>query len=383
MSIETAIEETAIEETAIEGTAVVETAIDEPRAPESIEDASVAAVDHVLRIVNDSAVGVLLSIAFQAGLLDALRDLPPATSQQAADAAGLDERYVREILHGLLTAGIVVEDSGRYRLGDGYIPYLTGTGADNLARMARYLTLMGEATRKVVEKVASGGGLSYEEYPMFNAWQAEESAAVNDASLVEVIIPVAGVEERLVAGADVADVGCGAGHAVNLLARAYPRSRFTGFDFSEAAIDIGRAEAAAWGLSNARFEVLDIATWEADGEFDLVTAFDVIHDLARPAETLAAVHRALRSDGTFLMVDLKADSDPAQNASLPWAAFLYAFSTVHCMSVSLGQGGAGLGTAWGVQLAERMLREAGFGTVKIEDLEDDPFNAYYVARPMA
>ena len=89
----------------------------------------------------------------------------------------------------------------------------------------------------------------------------------------------------------------------------------------------------------------------------------MIHDLARPAETLAAVHRALRSDGTFLMVDLKADSDPAQNASLPWAAFLYAFSTVHCMSVSLGQGGAGLGTAWGVQLAERMIREAGFGTV--------------------
>ena len=375
--------ETAIAETAIEGTVVVETAIDETRAPAASEDASAAAVDHVLRIVNDSAVGVLLSIAFQAGLLDALRDLPPATSQQVADAAGLDERYVREILNGLLTAGIVVEDSGRYHLGDEYIPFLTGTGVDNLARMARYLTLMGEATRKVVEKVASGGGLSYDEYPMFNAWQAEESAAVNDVSLVEVIIPVAGVEERLVAGADVADIGCGAGHAINLLARAYPRSRFTGFDFSDAAIDTGRAEAEAWGLSNARFEVLDIATWDAEGEFDLVTAFDVIHDLARPAETLAAVHRALRSDGTFLMVDLKADSDPAQNASLPWAAFLYAFSTVHCMSVSLGQGGAGLGTAWGVQLAERMLREAGFGTVDIVDLEDDPFNAYFVARPIA
>ena len=153
----------------IEGTAVVETAIDEPRAPAASEDASAAAVDHVLRIVNDSAVGVLLSIAFQAGLLDALRDLPPATSQQVADAAGLDERYVREILNGLLTAGIVVEDSGRYHLGDEYIPFLTGSGVDNLARMARYLTLMGEATRKVVEKVASGGGLSYDEYPMFNA----------------------------------------------------------------------------------------------------------------------------------------------------------------------------------------------------------------------
>ena len=211
MSIETAIAETAIAETAIDETEIDETAIDETRAEQASEDGSGAAVDHVLRIVNDSAVGVLLSIAFQAGLLDALRDLPPATSQQVADAAGLDERYVREILHGLLTAGLVVEDAGRYRLGDEYVPFLTGTGVDNLARMARYLTLMGEATRKVVEKVASGGGLGYDEYPMFNQWQAEESAAVNDASLVDVIIPVAGVEERLVAGADVADIGCGAG----------------------------------------------------------------------------------------------------------------------------------------------------------------------------
>ena len=127
-------------------TAIAETAIDETRAEQASEDASGAAVDHVLRIVNDSAVGVLLSIAFQSGLLDALRDLPPATSQQVADAAGLDERYVREILHGLLTAGLVVEDAGRYHLGDEYVPFLTGSGVDNLARMARYLTLMGEAT---------------------------------------------------------------------------------------------------------------------------------------------------------------------------------------------------------------------------------------------
>lgn len=359
----------------------IETTLDETRAEQPSDDVSSAAIDHVLRIVNDSAVGVLLSISYQSGLLDALRDLPPATSQQVADAAGLDERYVREILNGLMTAGLVVGVGERYRLNADYAPFITGPGVDNLARMTRYVTLMGEVTRKVVGKVVSGGGLGYDDYPMFHRWQAEESAAVNDASLVDVIIPAAGLDHRLAIGIDVADIGCGAGHAINLLGRAYPQSRFTGYDFSVEAIEAARAEADRWGLENARFEVVDLAAWDAESAFDLVTAFDVIHDLARPADVLSAVHRALRPDGTFLMVDIKADSDPARNIALPWAAFLYAFSTVHCMSVSLGQGGAGLGTVWGTQLAEQMLREAGFGEISVVDLEDDPFNAYFVARP--
>ena len=90
---------------------------------------------------------------------------------------------------------------------------------------------------------------------------------------------------------------------------------------------------------------------------------------------------ALRPDGTFLMVDINASSNLEDNVDLPWGSFLYAVSTLHCMAVSLGQGGAGLGTVWGVQLAERMLRDAGFGEVTLHELEDDPFNAYFVARP--
>ena len=115
-------------------------------------------------------------------------------------------------------------------------------------------------------------------------------------------------------------------------------------------------------------------------EFDLVTVFDAIHDQAHPAAVLANIHRALRPAGTFLMVDINASSNLEENLELPWASFLYAISAVHCMSVSLGQGGDGLGTVWGVQTAERMVREAGFSSVERHDLETDPFNAYFVAR---
>ena len=178
-----------------------------------------------------------------------------------------------------------------------------------------------------------------------------------------------------------ADVGCGEGHAVNLLARAFPRSSFVGYDFGEEAVAAARDEAAAWGLPNARFEVLDVALLAEESAYDLITTFDAVHDQAHPATVLANIRRALRPDGRYLMVDIKASSNLEDNLDLPWASFLYAASTVHCMSVSLGQGGDGLGTVWGLQTAERMVREAGFSEVVVHDLEADPFNAYFVACP--
>ncbi|WNB87065.1 methyltransferase domain-containing protein [Cellulomonas sp. ATA003] len=177
-----------------------------------------------------------------------------------------------------------------------------------------------------------------------------------------------------------ADVGCGRGHAVNLMAQAFPASRFTGYDFSVTAIEAARAEAAALGLANATFQVRDVTHLDTDRGFDLVTAFDAIHDQARPATVLANIHDALRPGGTFLMVDIQASSRLEQNLDLPWAGYLYAVSTYHCMSVSLGLGGDGLGTAWEVETAAAMLADAGFRDVEQKQVDADPFNAYFVAR---
>lgn len=202
-----------------------------------------------------------------------------------------------------------------------------------------------------------------------------------DAALVDVIIPLApGLPELLGSGGglDVLDVGTGQGHAVNLLARAFPASRFTGVDMSEGGIAAARAEAARLGLRNAHFDLADAAA--VTGPYDLITAFDVIHDLARPAETLAAVAGALRDDGVFLMGDIAASSRLEENLDLPLGPTLYAFSVFYCMTTSLSEGGAGLGTVWGRQTALRMLKEAGFGEVAVREVEGDILNVYYVAR---
>jgi 2-polyprenyl-3-methyl-5-hydroxy-6-metoxy-1,4-benzoquinol methylase len=177
----------------------------------------------------------------------------------------------------------------------------------------------------------------------------------------------------------VADIGCGSGHAINLMARAFPASRFAGYDIAEEGIRAAHAEAEAMGLRNARFEVRDVTALDLHGRFDLITAFDAIHDQAHPAQVLAGIAGALRPGGIFLMVDIRASSNLEENLDLPMAPFLYTASTMHCMTVSLALAGDGLGTMWGEQTARRMLADAGFTSVRVEQVEGDAFNAYYIA----
>ena len=167
----------------------------------------------------------------------------------------------------------------------------------------------------------------------------EDSRSFVDAALVGVVVPlVEGLDARLRAGIDVADVGCGSGHAINVLAREYPASRFVGFDFSEEAIGRANAEARSMGLTNARFELCDAATLDQPEAFDLVTAFDAVHDQAHPGQVLAAIARATRPGGTFLMIDIKASSNVEDNIENPLAPTLYTFSTMHCMTGVAGPG---------------------------------------------
>lgn len=352
--------------------------------PDFDADAAAAFADRYVGILNQAAIALLTSVGHQTGLFENLAVLPGSTSRELADAGGLDERYVREWLGGMVAAGVVLYDPDRrtHTLPAEHAAVLTkAAGANNMALLMQHISMMGEVEQRIIERFRRGGGLPYSDYPLFHRNMAETSAAVNDAALIDGILPlVAGLPERLAAGIDVCDVGCGAGHAVNLMARTYPASRFTGYDFSGSAIAEARAEAERMGLSNARFEVFDVARLDAAGAYDAVTAFDAIHDQAHPARVLENVHRALRPGGAFLMVDIKASSSVEENIGLAWGSYLYAISMFHCMSVSLALGGDGLGTVWGGQLALRMLAEAGFGNVEVRDVESDPFNAYYIAR---
>jgi len=337
----------------------------------------------VTGMLNDSFVVLMASIGHQTGLLDAMSELPPATSDEIAKAAGLDERYVREWL-GAMVTGRFIEydpDARTYRLPAEHAACLTrAAGTDNLAAMLQWVGLMGAVEPGIAECFRNGGGLSYADYGRFHEIMADSNGRVFDHTLVQRTLPmVRRIEERLRAGIDVMDVGCGSGHAINVMAKAFPESRFLGTDFSGEGVAAGTAEAKAWGLANARFEVRDAAELGAGPQFDFITSFDSIHDQADPARVLAGISQSLRDDGTYLMVDVAASSHLERNLDHPMAPFIYAISTLHCMSVSLGLEGAGLGAAWGEELALEMLAEAGFRRVEVKQVEGDVTNNYYIA----
>nr|WP_249731214.1 class I SAM-dependent methyltransferase [Chelatococcus sp. HY11] len=210
---------------------------------------------------------------------------------------------------------------------------------------------------------------------------AEESAQTVVAPLFEHILPLAPeLLRRLEDGIDVLDAGCGAGRALVAMAQRCPRSRFVGYDLNDDALAVGRAAATAAGLSNIRFDVRDMTAYDEAGRFDLITTFDAVHDQKDPAGMLAGFARALRPGGIYLMQDIDGSSHLERNSERPLGSFLYTISCMHCMAVSLGQGGAGLGAMWGVELAEQMLREAGFSDIAVHRLPHDPMNAYFIAR---
>jgi SAM-dependent methyltransferase len=343
-----------------------------------------AFAERMLGALNDAALVLLTSLGHRTGLFDAMAALPPATSDRIADHAGLHERYVREWLGGMVAAGVVEYEpaDGTYSLPAAHAAALTrAAGPDNVAAVAAYIPVLAEVEDEIAECFRAGGGVPYDAYPRFQEVMGDDSRATQDAMLVQTTLPlVSGLVDRLRAGIDVADVGCGAGHAANLIAQAFPQSRVVGYDVSRDGIARATAEANALGLPNVRFEVQDLATLEEPGRFGLVTAFDVIHDQARPGTVLRAIADALAPDGTFLMVDFAASSRLEENVDHPLGPLLYTFSVFHCMTVSLAQGGAGLGTVWGEQKALEMLRKAGFADVEMRRIDGDPLNSYYIAR---
>jgi SAM-dependent methyltransferase len=343
-----------------------------------------AFAQRALGIVNDAFLALGLSVGHQAGLFDTLAALPPSTSQQIAAAAGLNERYVREWLGAMAVGRIVEYDpaGGRFVLPAEHAASLTrAAGPGNLANHAQFVALLAQVEGDILGCFRHGGGVGYERYERFVRLMRENSAAVYDAALLDAVLPlVDGLPERLGAGIDLADVGCGGGHALNLMARAFPNSRLTGFDISEEALALGRSEAAAWGLRNVRFVRQDVSTPDLAAAFDTITAFDAIHDQARPRVVLSAIQRALKPGGVFLMADVASSSRLEENLDVPFAPMGYTTSYMHCMSVSLAQGGEGLGTMWGKQQALELLADAGFAAVEVKQVEGDWFNNYFIAR---
>jgi ubiquinone/menaquinone biosynthesis C-methylase UbiE len=338
----------------------------------------------MLDILNGGTVSLMISMGHQTHLFDIMSKLQPSTSEEIATAAKLNERYVREWLGAMVTANIVEYDPSeqKYHLPVEHAAFLTReAGLNNIAVFTQYIALMGEVEQKIIKCFHKGGGVPYSAFPRFQELQAEETARIFDARLINNIIPlVDDIADRLKSGIDVLDVGCGRGRAINILARAFPNSRFVGYDISSEGIKSANHEAKEWNLTNAKFETKDVTTINKREEYDLITAFDTIHDQAQPTKVLKEIYNALRKGGVFLMQDIAASSHLHENMDNPLGPTLYTFSTMHCMTVSLAYNGEGLGTVWGKQKAEQKLRETGFsGPIEVKQIEGDILNYYYIA----
>jgi len=337
---------------------------------------------HMIDVLNNAAVTLMVSIGHRVGLFDAMEARPSATSRQIAEAIGLNERYVREWLGAMVTGHVVdytpVDDT--YALPPEHAAWLTRTaGSDNLAISAQFIPLLAQVEEPIIECFRNGGGVRYSAYTRFQRLMAEGSDAFHDAALIHTILPIVpGLSERLRTGIEVADIGCGRGHAINLMAQAFPKSRFVGYDFSDEGILAGRNEVQNLGLTNTQFESRDVANLDMHERFDLIMAFDAIHDQAQPAEVLQGIAGALRRDGVFLMADFGASSKVYENMGFTFGPLLYTISCMHCVPVSLALNGAGLGAMWGEQKALQMLAEAGFSRVEVKKIESVPDNNYYV-----
>lgn len=338
----------------------------------------------MLQILNSGGLTLMISIGHRLGLFDTFAELPPSTSAEIAEAAGLNERYVREWLGAMVTGNIVEydADSGRYILPAEHAAFLTRPAvSDNMASVAQFIPLLGAIEDDILECFKNGGGLSYDKFPRFHAVMAEESGQTVLPALIDKILPlVDGLTEKLEKGIDVLDVGCGSGRALILLAKTYPNSSFTGYDFSEEAIGRAKREAEENNLQNIRFEQKDVSTLDGSEKFGLITAFDAIHDQAKPAEVLDGINRSLTDDGVFLMQDITGSSHVHKNGDHPLGPLFYTISCLHCMTVSLADGGEGLGAMWGEEKALEMLNEAGFVNVSVCQLEHDIINNYYISK---
>lgn len=338
--------------------------------------------EQILGWYTGGFVTFMIDLGMRTGLFDAAA-AGPATSTVLAERAGLEERYVREWLGAVTTAGILTYDAPTqtYTLPEAHAVCLTGDDERNLAPLSQISSHLAPFVGPVADAFRHGGGVPYGEYrPEFTDVMDGLSRPMFDGLLIDVIVPlVSGLQERLDAGTRAVDIGCGTGHTTNLLAQAFPSSSFVGYDLAEDAIDRAVTEADDLGLTNADFAVLDVTHLPSDPGFDVAFAFDAIHDQADPAGVLGRVFDAMAPGGVFVMFDIRASSNLEDNLDNPMAPWLYAVSTLHCMTVSLACNGAGLGTVWGEELALEMLTDAGFVDLEVHEVEGDPLDSVYVA----
>lgn len=323
----------------------------------------------------------LCTLGDRLGLFKELAENGPASGEELAKRANVHERYATEWLRGMASGGYLELDraSGRFSLPPEHAPALAQeSGPMFFGGPFQMLPGAIGVLDQLTESFRSGGGVKQAEYN--DDWWDGMQRFTNgwfENLLTQVWIPaMPDVQKKLEEGAHCADIGCGSGRASIKLATAYPSTTHAGYDIADAQLERARTNAKASGLGDrVRFEKLDAAQGLPE-KYDLITTFDVIHDAADPLGLMKAIREGLKDDGIYVCLDINCADDHADNEG-PLAAMFYGFSVLYCMTTSLANGGAGLGTCG---LPEAKVREfagqAGFSDVRKVPLED-PFNNIY------
>ena len=338
----------------------------------------------------------MVHLGDQLGLYRAMASArQPLTTAQLAVATGLHERWVREWAYNQASAKLIsfsTEPSQTPTLDDDTF-FLSPEQVAVLADESHPAFGMGmfhrlpqtmESLKRMPESFRTGIGHNYDSHGPDGAVGIERSFEPwNNANLIPVVLPAVGIIDLLRRGANVADVGCGAGGAVLRMAKEFPKSRVVGYDISQFALARARERLADSRLTNARFTDPRTEPLPNDNSLDFVCTFDCIHDMTHPSDVMRAIRASLKPDGVWLLVDIKAHDTFAMNAEKnPMAALMYGISVLSCMSSAMATpDGAGLGTlGLSAMTAETMARTAGFS--KFERLSvDHSVNAFYAIRP--
>ena len=342
--------------------------------------AGVVGMERLMTHLNGYFSVALLGLAHRSGLLVTLLE-GGGTAAELAHRAGTHERSTEELLAGLTAAGYLHHEHGVFTFVDGQDEvFRPGMLPFDVTVILELQDKFGALLGQVATSLVDGSGVPYSAYqPEFSEGQDRLNGPMYEQFLVDDFLASAdGVVERLEAGAQVADIGCGGGKALSIMAARFPRSTFTGYDIDEGALRIGRERAAELGLGNVHFEAADAARLDLHHSVDLVFAVEAIHDQGRPEEVLRAVARSLGEGGTFVMVEPLASGDIDVDTKHPMAPMMYATSLGHCIQVSLAAGGPGLGSMWGKAKAVPMLEAAGFSRVAVHESPSD--NLVYSAR---
>jgi SAM-dependent methyltransferase len=342
----------------------------------------------VHKVLGDTSATLTTILAVLGDRLGLFKDLAahgPATSDELASRAGVNERYAREWLGGMASAGYLEYEPAtrRFTLPPEHAPALAQEGgAVFFGGIYQELPALTGILDQLTVAFRAGGGVPQSAYndQMWDGLERFTNMWFENLLTQQWLPAMPDVQARLERGAQVADVGCGRGRALIKLAQVFPKSRYTGYDVFGPTIERATANARAAGVADrVRFAQRDVSQGLPE-PYDVITTFDVVHDAVDPVGLLRTIRQGLRADGIYVCLDVNCSEKLEENSG-PLGAMFYGFSVLYCMTTSLAGGGMGLGTlGFHESKVRELCAQAGFSHVRRVPLEN-PFNTLYEIRP--